>query len=185
MQARSRERQRLTPSRITLFAAVALAACVSDLATKWRAFRPIAQGTRILGEEIPVIRGFFYLRTSYNTGGVFGSLQGRTTFFIVFSLLAIAFILWFFWQQGYQDRILTVGLGLLMGGALGNLHDRVLLRRVRDFLDFRIAGWSYPTFNLADTAICVGVGLLLISSFLWREPEAEQPDAEAATKSGS
>lgn len=182
MQARSRERQRLTASRLTLFVAVALTTCGSDLTTKWRAFRPISRGARILGEEVPVVGGVFYLRTSYNTGAVFGLLRGRTTFFIVFSLLAIVFILWFFWRQGFQDRFLTVGLGLLMGGALGNLYDRIMLRRVRDFLDFRIAGWSWPTFNLADTAICIGVGLLLVSSFLQGEPEPDESAAETATK---
>jgi len=151
----------MSRGRMALFGALAAAVAGLDLATKAWAF------ARITDERgVAVIRGFFYLRLSMNQGGVFGVGQGRVWFFVVFSVLAMAFILWMFWTQGRESRLLSSGLGVLMGGAVGNLYDRVALGHVRDFLDFRFWGWPFPTFNFADVGINVGVGLLILSALL-------------------
>ena len=171
MPAGSRKRPVLTATRAALFLGAALGVSVVDLWSKALAFARLGPG-----EALEVIHGFFYLRLSRNAGGVFGVGQGRVGFFVAFSLVAVVFILWMFWTQGGHDRLLALGLGLVLGGAVGNLYDRVALNYVRDFLDFRFGGWSYPTFNIADSAICIGVGLLLISSF--RKPAEPAPKAE-------
>jgi signal peptidase II len=182
MQAETGNRRSLNARRILLFAGIAALVLVADLSTKALAFSRIPEG-----RPVPVIPGFFHLVISCNTGGVFGAFRGQVPALAVVSVLAIAFILWVFWKQGGHDLRLAVGLALLLGGAAGNLHDRVALSRVRDFLDFHLAGWHWPTFNLADAAITVGVGLLLMAS-LFTPAEAAQTEGgkheDGAAKGG-
>ena len=165
----------MSRASIALFAGHAVAAAALDLVSKAWAFRVIPRGG-----SIGVVDGLFYLRTSCNTGGVFGMMKGHVSFFVVFSLIAVGVILWVFWKQGAQDLRLSAGLGLLLGGAIGNLHDRIMLQQVRDFLDFRIGRWAWPTFNIADAAITVGVGLVLLASFLAPDPGQGSGSGEVA-----
>jgi len=179
MQREAGSRQALTRGHVILFSAAAAVICIADLITKQWAFEAIQ-----FGHSVRIIDGVFYLTTSCNTGGVFGWLRGHVFALTVVSLFAVGFILWVFWRQGGESLRLTLGLGLLLGGAIGNLYDRISLQKVRDFLDFRIAGWRYPTFNIADVAICMGVGLLLLVSFFAKEPEGDQTEADAPRKKG-
>jgi len=166
--------------RTALFGLLAAAVAGLDLATKAWAFARIANE-----RGLEIIRGFFYLRLSVNYGGVWGVGQGRVWFFVVFSVLAIAFILWMFWTQGRQSGLLAAGLGVLLGGALGNLYDRVALGHVRDFLDFRFGGWPFPTFNVADVGINVGVGMLILAALLAKpEPNGKQSGGAREGKTG-
>lgn len=115
-----------------------------------------------LGESIPVIRPVFYITYILNPGAAFGMLANRTTFFIIISLLVIIGVI-----VGYRylpkERAWTrVATALVVGGALGNLIDRIRLGKVIDFLDFRV----WPVFNLADTAIVTGALLLILE--VWR-----------------
>lgn len=114
------------------------------------------------GQSIPVIDGIFHITYIHNPGAAFGLLANRTSFFIVVSLLAIAGAVFFYRKQGVRRGLLPAALGMIVGGALGNLVDRVRYGEVIDFIDFII----WPVFNLADTAIVVGAGLLSI--LLWK-----------------
>jgi signal peptidase II len=115
-----------------------------------------------LGGSIPVIRGFFDLTHVHNPGGAFGFLAGmsaevRSLLFIAVSLAAAGLILYFYWQTPPGQRFLSVGLALIFGGAVGNLVDRMRFGIVVDFLDVYAGTLHWPAFNVADSAITVGV----------------------------
>lgn len=140
-----------------MFIAVSLLAFLLDQASKI-----LIMDTMIRGQSIPVIENIFHITYIHNPGAAFGLLANRTAFFIVVSLLAIAGAIIFYRKLGVRRGITPVALGLIVGGALGNLADRIRFGEVVDFLDFRI----WPVFNLADSAIVVGAGLLAI--ILWK-----------------
>ena len=134
-----------------------------DLLTKFLVDRYIGYADRIT-----VIEGFFYLTHVRNPGAAFGLFAEsdallRQFFFISVSFLAIFIILSFFRQLAPGDRLSSLALGLILGGAVGNLFDRIARGEVVDFLHFRLwGGYSWPDFNLADSFIVVGVGVLLL-----------------------
>ncbi len=119
-------------------------------------------------DRVPVIDGFFYLTHVRNTGAAFGLFSSapktpRLVFFIGVSIVAIGIIISFYRKLSPGDRLASLALGLILGGALGNLVDRIFRQEVVDFLHFRLwRGYSWPDFNIADTAIVVGVGLLVL-----------------------
>ena len=117
------------------------------------------QYLRPLG-SIPVIKGVFHLTYVENTGAAFGMLQGNTWFLILTSVLVSAVVAYLIWKVKPENRYVKLSLALILGGALGNLVDRVLLGYVVDFLDFRI----WPVFNIADS--CVVVGAILSGYFV-------------------
>jgi signal peptidase II len=118
------------------------------------------------GESLPVT-GFFSLVLAYNSGAAFSFLAGaggwQRWFFAGIAIAASVFLLWMLKRGG--SRPLCLGVTLILGGALGNLWDRITIGRVTDFLLFHYAGWSWPAFNVADSAITVGAALLIIDSF--------------------
>ncbi|MEK6579951.1 MAG: signal peptidase II [Bdellovibrionota bacterium] len=120
-----------------------------------------------LGESQPVIPGLLNLTYIRNTGAAFGMLaqadpKFRIPFFVIVPLAALSAIVYVFRRIPAKDRKLSVALALVMGGAMGNLIDRLSLGYVVDFLDFH---WKYryhfPAFNVADSAICMGVAILM------------------------
>ncbi len=118
-----------------------------------------------------VIPGFFNLTYLENTGAAFGFLASasgawKQWFFIGVAVLALGFILFLYSQYCLDKFIYTIALGLIGGGAVGNVLDRVRYGSVVDFLDFYIGNRHWPAFNVADSAICVGVGLFLLANFL-------------------
>jgi signal peptidase II len=133
--------------------AVALAALFADQLTKH-----IVSSRLALGEEVAVI-GPFSIHHVQNSGIAFGLFASATSFVILLTGIAVAWMLLFFARSGARHPILPVGLGLVIGGSGSNLVDRVRLGHVTDFLDLRF----WPAFNLADTFIVVGVGILLVA----------------------
>jgi len=117
-------------------------------------------------DSIPLIPGVFHLTYVQNTGAAFGFLRGKTLFFIVVALLVLVFIIFLAPRLSRARPLLRLVFGLLLGGALGNLLDRIRLGYVIDFLDFRI----WPVFNIADMAIVVGV-CFLVWEIIFRTPE--------------
>ncbi len=119
-------------------------------------------------DRITVIEGFFYITHVRNTGAAFGLFSDapqllRLTFFISVSLVAVGIIISFFRKLSPGDRLAALALGLILGGALGNLVDRVFRQEVVDFLHFRLwRDYSWPDFNIADTTIVIGVALLVL-----------------------
>jgi signal peptidase II len=120
------------------------------------------------GDMKPIIEGFFYLTHVRNPGAAFGLFrtapeQLRLFFFIAVSLVAVVIILSFFRRLAPGDRLSATALGCILGGAVGNLIDRIRYHEVVDFLHFQLwSGYSWPDFNLADSFIVIGVGLLVI-----------------------
>ena len=162
-------RVRMEESKITSFLGlfvVAAAVVVADQLTKaW------ILDNFVLYESRTIIPGFFNLTSIRNTGAAFGLLAGsdgawRPWFFggiAVAALVAISFLFNHYSQKG---RIFVYSLACIAGGAVGNLIDRIRFGSVVDFLDFYIGRYHWPAFNVADSAIVVGVGLFLLGSFI-------------------
>jgi signal peptidase II len=129
---------------------VAGAALVADQLTKQVVARTLAVG------ETADIVGPFSLHHVQNSGIAFGLFASRTTIVIAVTAVAVGWMLWFFARSGRRHPVLPVALGLVLGGSIANLSDRIRLGHVTDFLD--LAAW--PAFNLADTFIVVGVAVL-------------------------
>jgi signal peptidase II len=133
-------------------------------------------------EGIPVLP-FFNLVMVWNPGVSYGLFPAHgpvgTALLAAFSLLAVAGLTWWLW--GAKRRILAVGLGLVIGGALGNLIDRLIYGKVADFFHFYAHGYDWYVFNLADCAISVGVVALLYDAVL--RPEAEAVGSDELTGS--
>jgi signal peptidase II len=134
------------------------------------------------GESLALVRDWFSLTYVRNTGAAFGFLANahpsfRVPFFLVIPIIATAVLGLLYRDLPKTSRYRAMSLGLVSGGALGNLIDRIRLGYVVDFLDFHWkTDWYFPAFNVADSAICVGVGILLIAS-LKKEEEVRAPDA--------
>jgi len=131
-------------------------------------------------QTIEVIPEFFNLTHVRNTGGAFGLFGGEkggtgTLFFIVFSLIAIGSIVYFFLRLKENERVLTLSLSLVLSGAIGNLIDRCRYGEVVDFLDFHLFSYHWPAFNIADSAITLGIALLAFELIFREQKKAPNP----------
>jgi signal peptidase II len=147
---------------------VAASVFALDRWTKW-----IVETTFSPFDSRVVIPGFLTIVRSENPGVAFGMFSEstsryRTGALVTFSLVAVAVLAGMLWRVDRLDRITSAGLALIFGGALGNVFDRVRSGVVTDFLDFYAGNVHWYTFNIADSAICVGAGLLLIA--MWKKP---------------
>ncbi len=126
------------------------------------------------GAIVPVIEGFFRLVIVWNRGVSFGLLSGEGALPAwVLSAVAVAVCVGLFVWLRRTDRVFTGwGIGLVMGGAIGNVIDRARWGAVFDFADFHISHWHWPAFNIADSAIVVGVALMLIDSLVGEKQRA-------------
>jgi signal peptidase II len=126
------------------------------------------------GSLISIIDGFFQLVVVWNSGVSFGLMNGdRALPAWVLSAVAIAVCVGLFvWLRRNDRRLTGWGIGLVMGGAIGNVIDRARWGAVFDFADFHVYQWHWPAFNVADSAIVVGVGLMLIDSLLGERKRA-------------
>jgi signal peptidase II len=124
---------------------------------------------RALGEH-EVVTSFFNLTLTYNRGISFGLFnEGAGLNALVFSLAAAVIVaLLVFWLSRVESPFLAVAIGLIIGGAIGNVTDRIRLGAVVDFLDFHAGSLHWPAFNVADSAICIGVAAMLLDGLLLR-----------------
>ena len=122
-----------------------------------------------LGESIPIIKDVFHITFVLNPGAAFGMLEHQRWIFIVVALLVVVLALVFYKHIQRESLITRIGAGLLLGGALGNLLDRIQSGLVVDFLDFRI----WPVFNIADIAICGGAAMLIWGMWQRRNEDEE------------
>ena len=113
------------------------------------------------GQSQPIIKNIFYLTLVHNKGIAFGLFRGKIVLFIFISVIIIGLLITLFRKIRKLSLLLKVSLALILAGALGNLIDRLVFGYVIDFLDFRI----WPVFNVADSAITIGAGLLVIYLF--------------------
>lgn len=147
--------------------AIALPAFVLDQITKWLVvwYLPFDPTHHM---QHPVLPGFFYLVHWGNTGAAFSFMSGRNDFFVVLSVIATVVIFLLNRWGSFRDKLSHWGAGLLLGGIFGNVTDRIVHGHVVDFLLFYLRlpyADPWPAFNVADSCICVAVGLFLIASF--------------------
>ncbi|GAB6173556.1 signal peptidase II [Paradesulfitobacterium aromaticivorans] len=131
------------------------------------------QGQFIPNESIVVIPKLFHLTFVLNPGAAFGLFAGRTWIFIVTALIVLIAVVIAQFRIPREEKLIRLALGMIGGGALGNLYDRVAIGRVIDYLDFQV--WSY-VFNFADSMIVIGVGLLLFE--FYRQERASRGKCE-------
>jgi len=160
---------------ILWFWVAAIAIVIGDLVSK----AIVTAEMPIGGAAVEVIGDFFRLRHIRNSGGLFGLFQGNAIYFAVVSAIAVAVIVSVVYRSKGRERLQQVALGLVLGGALGNLHDRLRFREVVDWLDVGIGTHRWPTFNVADSGVTVGVGILVIWLFL-SERRSQRTAGEAA-----
>jgi signal peptidase II len=153
----------------------ALAVFALDRFTKW-----LIESHVSFTDTFRVIPGFFDIVHSENRGVAFGLFNDGATnwstgLLSLFALIAVLVIAALLWNGSRLDRLSLAGLSLILGGAAGNLFDRIAWGHVTDFLEFFIGDYHWPTFNLADSAIVIGSGLLLIELLRAKRQTANVP----------
>jgi signal peptidase II len=158
-------------ARWPIFVALAIAVLVADqLAKAWLvSFLGPGQRTEVIGTYVRLVH-------TQNTGAIFGLFRDQAILFAFVSIGVVGMIVWFHANAG-RNTLLSIALGLLLGGALGNMADRFRYGYVIDFVDIGIGDLRFYTFNVADTAISCAILLLLLSAFL---PEARRRPSDGA-----
>jgi signal peptidase II len=118
------------------------------------------------GQRVEIIKDFFWLTNVHNTGAAWSLFAGQRTFFIVVSIVALIMMMVFFIKSEAKQHLYRLALMILFAGTMGNFMDRLLLGYVRDFLSFNTFGYMFPVFNIADMALNVGVGLMILEALL-------------------
>lgn len=114
---------------------------------------------------------FLHIVNVRNTGAAFGSFRELgSSFFIIVSGIAIVFVIYLLHKRLYN----TIGLSLILGGAIGNLIDRIAYGQVVDFIDFSVGRFHWPAFNVADSSLTIGIGVIFLTSFLKKQPSPTQ-----------
>lgn len=137
-----------------------------DQATKALVIKQMSEG-----ESIPIIDGLLSLTFVFNPGAAFGFLSSaseafRVPFFFLISLVAMGVVLFIYFKGARENLLLQIGLSLVLGGAAGNLIDRILFKKVIDFIDVYYKQFHWPAFNVADSAITIGVCILIVDMVL-------------------
>ncbi len=145
---------------VSIYYVIALLIILIDQFTKWLVVKYMTYG-----ESIPVIENFLYITSHRNRGAAWGILQGQMWFFYIVTTAVIIGIVYYI-KKYSADKLTGVSLGLILGGAIGNFIDRIFRNEVVDFVHTYIFSYSFPVFNIADSALCIGVGLLVIAMFL-------------------
>lgn len=141
---------------------------ILDQLTKWLIVKNLQ-----IGESIEIIENFLYITSHRNRGAAWGILQGQMWFFYVITIVVIIGIVIYIQRAVKGKWLMGVSLGLMLGGAIGNFIDRVFRKEVVDFINTYIFGYDFPVFNIADSALVIGVILLMIQ-MLKEEREAKR-----------
>ncbi len=157
---------------------IAVAVLVVDRITKWMIATKLT-----MHDSIQVIPDFFRITHVENTGAAFGLFadspsQWKIALLVLFSVVALVIVSALLWRNSHGMTSTGIGLSLILGGALGNLWDRLVHGRVVDFLLFYIGQYQWPAFNAADSAIVVGAGLLVIEILFSGAPAAERSTSQ-------
>ena len=139
---------------------IALLIILVDQITKWLVVKYMT-----LGESITVVENLLYITSHRNRGAAWGILQGQMWFFYIVTTIVIIGIVYYI-RKFSADKLTGISLGLILGGAIGNFIDRIFRNEVVDFVHTYIFSYSFPVFNVADSALCIGVGLMVIAMFL-------------------
>jgi signal peptidase II len=147
-----------------IFWTIAAIGIALDLWTKSAVFTWLEQKP---GNSVPIIDGFLQLVMTVNPGAAFGLIAGRAYLLVIVSVIALVIILVFFFLGGHKQILVHIALALFAAGICGNLYDRIFNDGlVRDFIDVVYwPGRHWPAFNVADSLLCIGIGLLMLSTF--------------------
>lgn len=115
-----------------------------------------------IGDKIPVINQFLYITSHRNKGAAWGILQGQMWFFYVVTSIVVVILVIYIRNLKPEQKIFGSALGLMLGGAIGNFIDRIFRKEVVDFIDIWIFSYDFPIFNIADSALVVGVCLIFV-----------------------
>jgi len=158
---------------------VLLVTCIGVLLIdQWT--KTILQQRIPLYHRVEVIHGFFNLTHVRNTGGAFGIFGGErgglgSLLFVVISFIAIGCILFFFIKIKEDEKTFYLSFSLIFAGAIGNLIDRLRYGEVIDFLEFYLSSYHWPAFNIADSAICIGIGLMALELLILDKKKSKSP----------
>lgn len=144
-----------------LYYIIAIGLIILDQWTKWLVVTKMD-----IGQSITVIENFFYLTSHRNQGAAWGILQGQMWFFYIITVIVIGFVIYYLHQYGKESRFVGVALAFILAGAIGNFIDRVFRKEVVDFANTYIFTYDFPIFNVADSALVVGVIFVMIATFV-------------------
>jgi signal peptidase II len=156
-----------------IYFVIAFAVLLLDQASKWVVIKEMS-----LGESIPIVENFFYLTSHRNAGAAFGILQNQRWFFIIVTIIVVIGIIYYLLKIKNDKPLMAWSLAFILGGALGNFIDRVRFGEVVDFFDIKLSigafYYDYPIFNVADSFLVIGVGLVLLDTILETIEEMKQ-----------
>jgi signal peptidase II len=148
---------------------IALVVVALDQLTKWLVVRNMTEG-----QSITVIENLFYITSHRNQGAAWGILQGQMWFFYIITIGVIIGIVYYLEKQAKGNKLFSLSLALLLGGAIGNFIDRLFRKEVVDFLNTYIFQYDFPIFNIADAALTIGVGMMIITMLLDERREKKE-----------
>ena len=152
------------PTACLLFWPIAIGGAALDLWSKSAVFKWLSQ---IQEEEFSIIDGFLKFILRQNEGAAFSIFQGRTLFLISISVIALIVVIGIFFFGKLYSKVALIALACITAGIIGNLYDRLFNEgQVRDFIDVYVNNHHWPTFNVADSLLCIGVGLLIITNLI-------------------
>ncbi|OIJ09828.1 signal peptidase II [Anaerobacillus arseniciselenatis] len=140
---------------------LALIILILDQWTKW-----IVVTQMELRQQIPIIENLLYFTSHRNKGAAFGILQGQMWLFFIVTVIVVVFVVYYMNKHAKESKLLGISLGLVLGGAIGNFIDRLFRGEVVDFIDVYIFTYDFAIFNVADMALVIGVGILMVQIFL-------------------
>lgn len=155
---------------------IALFIILLDQVTKW-----LIVSRMNYGDSITIIENIFYITSHRNSGAAWGILQGKMWLFYVITVIVIVAIIYYIQKAAKGKWLLGVSLSFMLGGAIGNFIDRVYRKEVVDFIHTFIFGYNFPVFNIADSALVIGVILLMIQMLLDERKAKEKSYGENGT----
>lgn len=147
---------------------IAVLIILLDQFTKWLVVKYME-----LGESIQLIENFLYLTSHRNRGAAWGILQGQMWFFYIITVIVIVALVFYLEKEAKNNKLMGLSIALMLGGAIGNFIDRVFRKEVVDFVNTYIFGYDFPIFNVADSALVIGVGLIMLQ-MIREEREAKR-----------
>jgi len=127
-----------------------------------------------IGQSITIIDGFLYLTSHRNKGAAWGILQGQMLFFYIITVIVVIGIIYYIQKYAKNEPILGIALGLMLGGAIGNFIDRLFRKEVVDFINTFIFTYDFPIFNIADSALTIGVIILFIYMLIFEGKQKKE-----------
>ncbi|MBD8068369.1 signal peptidase II [Bacillus sp. PS06] len=151
-----------------IYYAIAFIIILADQLSKWAIVRYME-----LGERIPIINEFLYITSHRNRGAAWGILQGQMWFFYIITAIVVVILVIYIKNLKPQQKMFGIALGLMLGGAIGNFIDRIFRKEVVDFIDVLIFSYDFPIFNIADSALVIGVGFIFVLTLLEGKEDKE------------